>query len=572
MQNAKSESLVLPISRLESPILSGDAVLASRAFARFVLFVTLLTASLAFFASRGSAQDQPLATYPVSQPMGVVTTSNDGWLVLQDTQPTQAPAPEPVIRSVGLPAEPSTEDASATPPDNQAAADAAKKEKEAAEKRNKAFTGAYKPVFYDNDFSYLRDPAFDKFWIGDSWKQRCLFGHVRLDVGGEYRFRLHNERNMRGLGLTGVDDDFGLHRTRIFANAKLSQVWRAFGEFIDAESNWENNAPRAIEVNRTDFLNLFVDGVIYRDSDATLTARVGRQELIYGEQRLISPLDWANTRRTFDGVKFLYARGDWKIDSFWTQPVIVDDHSFDHADENQQFMGMYATYSGIANQPREYYVLRQTNTNVGQGFEFNTVGTRQTGEFCCWQTLAELAYQFGRNNDGSDHSAGMATIGTGRKLSDSAAQPTLWFYYDFASGGDDLGQVQGFHHHFPLAHKYLGFMDPYGRSNIEDFNFTYSWKAAEKLQMLVWYHYFTLATAGDTPYSVVMTPFNPTNAPASVRLGQEIDLLATWAFHPRQELLFGYSHFFAGAYYENTPGVPFTGDADFFYTQYQIRF
>jgi hypothetical protein len=377
---------------------------------------------------------------------------------------------------------------------------------------------------------------------------------------------------MRGLGLTGVDDDFGLHRTRIFANTRLNDNLRVYAEFNDAESNWEDAPSRAIEVNRADILNLFIDGVIYRDVDSLLTARVGRQELIYGEQRLISPLDWANTRRTFDGVKFLLSRGDWKVDGFWTQPVIVEDHSFDSSDESQQFMGIYATYSGVADQPRDYYLLRQTNTNVGQGFEFNTIGTRQTGGFRCWQTLTELAYQFGNNNDGSDHSAGMLTIGTGRKLSDSSAQPTLWLYYDFASGGEALGQGEGFHHHFPLAHKYLGFMDFYGRNNIEDFNMTFSWAAAEKLQILCWYHYFTLSTAGDTPYSVVMTPFNPGNAPASVLLGQEIDLLATWAFHPRQELLFGYSHFFSGAYYKDTPGVPFRGDADFFYTQYQIRF
>jgi hypothetical protein len=33
---------------------------------------------------------------------------------------------------------------------------------------------------------------------------------------------------------------------------------------------------------------------------------VGRQELLYGAQRLISPLDWANTRRTFEGGKLIW--------------------------------------------------------------------------------------------------------------------------------------------------------------------------------------------------------------------------------------------------------------------------
>jgi hypothetical protein len=38
------------------------------------------------------------------------------------------------------------------------------------------------------------------------------------------------------------------------------------------------------------------------------------------------------------------------------------------------------------------------------------------------------------------------------------------------------------------------------------------------------------------------------------------------------DIQFGYSHFFSGQYYKLTPGVPFRGDADFFYTQGQWNF
>jgi hypothetical protein len=69
-----------------------------------------------------------------------------------------------------------------------------------------------------------------------------------------------------------------------------------------------------------------------------------------------------------------------------------------------------------------------------------------------------------------------------------------------------------------------------------------------------------------------MTPFNPTNAPASADLGQEIDLVITRVIDARQEVLFGYSHFFAGQYYDQTPGVPTNNDADFYYAHYQVNF
>ena len=61
------------------------------------------------------------------------------------------------------------------------------------------------------------------------------------------------------------------------------------------------------------------------------------------------------------------------------------------------------------------------------------------------------------------------------------------------------------------------------------------------------------------------------DTPGSRDLGHEIDLTFTNALTPRTDILFGYSHFFSGAYY-STPGLPFSGDADFFYTHYQLNF
>jgi hypothetical protein len=145
-------------------------------------------------------------------------------------------------------------------------------------------------------------------------------------------------------------------------------------------------------------------------------------------------------------------------------------------------------------------------------------------------------------------------------------------YYDWANGTDDRGAGNGFNQLFPLAHKYLGFMDLFGRSNIESPNVQLTMQPHEKLKVLVWYYYFFLQNGNDAPYSVVMSPFNPANAPASRDLGHEIDLLFTYSLTPRIELLFGYSHFFAGDYYKLTPGVPYDGDADFFYTHFLVNF
>jgi hypothetical protein len=180
--------------------------------------------------------------------------------------------------------------------------------------------------------------------------------------------------------------------------------------------------------------------------------------------------------------------------------------------------------------------------------------------------------QFGDNTNGSDHWATFGTVGLGRKNDKHCWKPALWCYYDYASGGAARGAGTGFNHLFPLGHKYLGFMDLFGRSNIESPNVLFTMQPHKKVKFLAWYYYFFLEDVRDTPYNINMAAFNAGNAPASRDLGHEIDLICTFIVNRRSEVLVGYSHFFAGDYYRLTPGVPSQDDADFVYCQYHWNF
>ncbi len=438
------------------------------------------------------------------------------------------------------------------------------------DKIRQAIAGSHKLVFYKNDFSYLNDPCYpclDDCGLGDCLKRNELGERIIWDVGGSYRMRFHGEQNMRGLGLTGRDDRFLLHQTRVYVNAQVDDVFRFYAEYIDAESNYENFAPRAIEVNRSDLLNIFGDVNLLDDGYTAVTARGGRQELIYGAQRLVSPLGWGNTRRTFDGVSLLGKVGDWSVDGFWTRPVVVDRHNFDNPDESQAFMGVYASRPDGPLKAREWYYLRYTE-NDGTTFEFDTLGGRWLDSYGNWLAEVEGAVQLGEFA-GEDHTAGFFVLGGGYKWADLPWTPVFWAYYDWASGDDTIGN--GFHHLFPLSHRYVGFMDLFGRRNLENPNFQLTLTPSNRLELLLWYHIFYLQNGNDVPYNVNMTPFTTTRG-GNQYLGQEIDLLATWKFTPRTSLLLGYSHFFAGRYYETNPSVPFANDADFYYTELTVNF
>ena len=454
---------------------------------------------------------------------------------------------------------------------DQAAADQSEQSCCPAEKRKalaKSAAAAYKGVFYDNNFEFLCDPCYDGCLLGERWKRNSCHDCWMVDVGGEYRFRYHGERNHRGLGLTGRDDDFLLHRVRLFANAEYGDSARIYAEMIDAHSQFETFNPRPIEENRVDILNLFADAKLLDVCRGELWARIGRQELLYDAQRTVSPLDWANTRRTFEGVKVLWKGTDWDIDAFYVQPVQVAPYAFDDVDQSQELMGVYSTYKGCTNQKSNLYYLRLNETD-GTPFHFDTFGARWTGENGAWLAEMEGAAQFGEYG-ANDHEAGAFTTGIGRKMPCLAWSPTLWAYFDWASG--DPVQGNGYHHIFPLSHKYLGFMDLFGRRNIQDLSFLLTANPHEKVKLLLSWHTFWLQDGADVPYNVVMGPEVATPG-GSNRLGQEIDLTAAFTLSPQMNLLLGYSHFFSGAFYDTNPSnIPYTGDADFFYTQFAVKF
>ena len=89
------------------------------------------------------------------------------------------------------------------------------------------------------------------------------------------------------------------------------------------------------------------------------------------------------------------------------------------------------------------------------------------------------------------------------------------------------------------------------------------------LQLRTQYHIFHLAQATDALYNASAVPIrrDPTGA-AGDDVGSEIDLVMNVHLNPHQDVLLGYSKFFAGEFVRATGS---SSDADYFYAQYTFR-
>jgi hypothetical protein len=433
--------------------------------------------------------------------------------------------------------------------------------------------------FYNADWKYLDDPINTETDFFDPLKRIRLGDNWMFTTGGDYRYRYMNEVDSR---LSGINNTYDQYRFRMYGDLWYQDLFRVYAEFLYAESLYNDLPPLAIDRDRGDLLNLFADVKVWEtDKEHPIYFRIGRQELLYGSERLISPLDWANTRRTFQGAKLFY-RGD-KVDAdlFVVQPVIPNTSRFDSVDNNQIFSGAWLAYRPKPGVWIDLYYLNLDNTNptftgrFGQkgGENVSTVGTRyfsnEPDQRLMWD--GEGMLQFGEAVN--QHILAKAfTTGVGWKFKCLPWDPQAWVYYDYASGDPDPGNSQTrrtFNQLFPFGHYYLGWLDLVGRQNINDINTQVCFFPAKWIQCVAQYHVFRLDSDKDALYSAggAVLRRDPTGR-AGNDVGEELDLLTNFHLSNHADLLIGYSHLYAGDFIKRT-GPP--GSPDFFYAQYSYR-
>ncbi len=427
--------------------------------------------------------------------------------------------------------------------------------------------------FFDADFRYLDNPDNTDRVPTDALKRIKFADDFMFSTGGQAWIRYMDITN-QGLGTKNSNED--LLRVRSYIDVWYKDWVRVYAEFISATEEGQSAAPGPYDINRADFLNLFMDVKVFDLDNRPVYARVGRQELVFGSQRLVSNVDFLNTRRTFQGVRATYRGENWDYDAWWARPVVVNPTQVDSWDLKQNFVGSWATYHPNKTDLVDLYYLYYDNQNhvaldgiTRSPTILNTFGSRyfSNANRVLWDL--EGAMQLGSVTS-QNLVAGMATTGIGYHFKDAPMSPSTWLYYDYASGSQNPGHGADntFNQLFAFGHNYLGALDVVGRQNIQDIstqNFLYP---TDWLTVQVQYHQLWLASAKDALYNSQGLAIRRSATGADgADVGGILNFIFNFHLTANQDIQVGYGHLYGGTFLQKTG----TSQMDYFYLTYNIK-
>ncbi len=403
----------------------------------------------------------------------------------------------------------------------------------------------------------------------------------KLKVSLEMRYRLEARDDFDFNQNADDTDTFHLLRTRLMLDANLSESIRAFVQLQDSRI-WDSLPANRWSITFRDEFDVrqaYVDFKVKEISEA-LTLRLGRQELSYGDQRLVGAFDWSNVTQSFDAIKLIYTDKKYSIDAFLSEKVNIDRANPNNwYDDNEGFHGVYATYKGLDKHLIDlYYLYRNTSEPVAFGpsgsrkLNESTVGLRFKGDKVNnFDYTLESAFQFGKFGS-QDIRAHALITGAGYTFSSIPWTPRLGFEWDFASGDKDStdNERNTFDNLWPTNHLFYGYIDLVSLQNINAYDLRLSLNPTKKLTLQGDYWQFYLDETTDAAYNAARGQLRAANQRvASGYLGSEADFLLKYAFNKNINLLGGYSHFFAGTFLARTGA---NDDANFFYLQSLLKF
>jgi hypothetical protein len=351
-----------------------------------------------------------------------------------------------------------------------------------------------------------------------------------------------------------------------------------------------------------------------------VSVKIGRQELAYGDQRLVGHLRWNNNARTFDAVKFRWQNALLGVDVFSGGLVYNSNNHLNKSNSQDHFSGAYFNFPTLAkNEIVEAYLLARNVergiatdaafwANVPAPFRFPgaqdlyTAGLKIKSKplaYDAWDYGIELMHQFGNRTavfpattvaaaltaPRLRQDAYAAVLQGGYTWTEQAWQPRLALIYSYASGDKSSadGSSGTFQNLFATTHLHYGYMDLNSLQNLHDIRFACTAKPKANISLAAEVHYQLLDRNTDFWYNVAGVPRNfpgaavgsgkgyKINPSYSRQLGTEVDLVAAWTFRPYAQIEAAVAHYYRGNYIKQSLAAVGSKDAGYYYVQLTLN-
>jgi hypothetical protein len=400
------------------------------------------------------------------------------------------------------------------------------------------------------------------------------FGEIndKLTFSGQVRIRpefRHNLSLVVPATPSAIDEDFSvLLRSRFGLKFAPIDGLSFFVQGQDAREFAEETTAAATTLGDDEGFDLHQGYVDYTQIGGShFSIRLGRQEISFGDSRLVGNGEWTNFGRAFDAGLFTFDNDNFKVDL-----LAAMTNKTAGAGDTQYFGGLYGTWKKFPGGTLDaYYLLLQDNdgaagalAGTGNTLSVHTIGTRLAAKHGKVDYNVEGAVQVGKF--GSNKILAYAGHGNLGFTFEDDLKPRLAVEYNYASGEDGgAGTYTKFNNLFGTEHNKYGLMDIAVWSNMHDGAMLFSIKPG-KFVIGAEYHLLMVAQ----PTSTTDTFGGVAGAAGVGRLaGHEADLTVAYNWNKYANFLLGWSHFLPGAFFKDQ-GI--NAQADFAYFQATAQF
>jgi len=269
---------------------------------------------------------------------------------------------------------------------------------------------------------------------------------------------------------------YQMQRYFFHTDLHLGERFRFFGEVASSLVDGRNGGPRTgLDEEKMYVHQGFFDLGLWKSGHDSLTLRAGRQEVNLGTGNLVSTRDGRNIRRSLDGARLTWVRGDWTFDLLALKPTLENTGYFDDPPNHPaSFWAAYAVHPFhiLPKGNVDLYYMGLDNRSVpfdgkGTGREQReTVGTRLWGTTGHWDYNYEPDFQWGSFRSYAIRAWAVSTE-TGYRMESAPLAPRFGFRAVAFSGdqkpnGNTLGTFNSIYEKGP----YFSYAELFARRNL----------------------------------------------------------------------------------------------------------